>query len=142
MFFSMETCLNKCLWSNLHEKFFQGENSRFFVFCFTIYELNMSQHAWFINFSLLLTTYGFTPCTKDPIVVQSIIWGIVVLEIYFNDILLTDNEEAIIFVQRHNCWDLKSESSPKLGCKYYTKRKFIKFNIQHIEIQMGDDPIL
>ena len=58
-----------------------------------------SLSAWFVKFSCLLTTYGFTPSTKDPtIVCKMTSYGMVTLVVYVDDILFTGTNEGSIFI--------------------------------------------
>ena len=79
----------------------QEETSQVCLLRHAIYRLKQSPPAWFIKFSGLLTAYGFNPCKFDPTVMRkttSICY--VVLAIYVDDIILTDNDEAGISVTK------------------------------------------
>ena len=73
----------------------KGETSQVCLRRRAIYGLKQSPCAWFVNFSGVLTAYGFHPCKSDPTVMRKTTFaGYVVLAIYVGDILLTSNDEA------------------------------------------------
>ena len=66
-----------------------------------IYELKHSQHAWFAKFSGLLSVFGFTSCTADPIVLtKKTKGGLVILVVYVDDIILTGSNDTSILVTK------------------------------------------
>ena len=53
--------------------------------------------AWFTNFSHLLSTFGFTSCAIDRIVLtKKTKGGLVMLEIYIDDIFLIGSDDNSI----------------------------------------------
>ena len=60
-----------------------------------IYELKQSPRAWFEKFSLTISGIGFCQCHSDhSVFFRRIRFGIVVLAIYVDDILLTSSNSA------------------------------------------------
>ena len=79
----------------------QGETSQVCLLRHAIYGLKQSPRPWFVKFSGLLTAYGFNPCKSEPTVMRKkTSTCYMVLAIYVDDILLTGNNDAVIFATK------------------------------------------
>ena len=71
----------------------QGESSKACFLRRAIYGLKQSPRAWFAKFSGLLSAFGFTSCTVDPIVLtKKTEGGLVILAVFVDDIILTGSD--------------------------------------------------
>ena len=95
---------NAFLYGDLDEQVFmeqppgyvaQGESSKVCRLRKAIYGLKQSPRAWFVKFSGLLTSFGFTPCVADPtVLMKQTPRGTIILAVYVDDILMTGSDEA------------------------------------------------
>ena len=85
----------------------KGSHPRCVSYNEIFYGLKESPQAWFAKFSGLLSTFGFTFCTADPIVLIKKTQGsLVILAYYVDDILLygsddTSTHATKTYLQRH-----------------------------------------
>ena len=79
----------------------QGESSKVCLSQRAIYRLKQSPCTWFAKFSSLLTTFGFTSCVIDPIMLNKTTKGsLVILVVYIDDIILTRSMILVFILPR------------------------------------------
>ena len=91
-----------------------GESSKVCFLRQAIYKLKQSPRVWFAMFSGLLSTFSFTSCIANSIMLTKKTRGsLIILVVYVDDILLTHSDDTIrvtkTYLQQHlSIHDLES----------------------------------